>query len=44
MLHKRFQTCHAQGVIDAEIAERAILDGNYLNNGRLIDSLSAAGA
>ena len=22
MPHKRFQTCHAQGVIDAEIAEK----------------------
>jgi len=25
MQHKRFQTCHAQGVIDAEIAEKGHL-------------------
>ena len=25
MPHKRFQTCHAQGVIDAEIAEKGHL-------------------
>ena len=25
MSHKRFQTCHAQGVIDAEIVEKGHL-------------------
>ena len=29
MPHKRFQTCHALGVIDAEIVEKgAFMDGN----------------